>query len=184
MPARRRVANAHPDIPGVEWGHVEARADDRGAFRELWRASSSTARFVQANLSLSRRGVLRGLHYHRRQLDHWIVVEGEVFVALVDLRDRQAGAKPRPVTRVLTPDDSVTIPEMVAHGFVALAPTSLLYLVTNEYDNSDELGLAWDDPDIGVPWPAVATADGRPIISERDGRNPSFAELRKALAGA
>lgn len=178
------MAEAGSQIPGVEWGRVHARADDRGAFRELWRASNSTERFVQANLSLSRRGVLRGLHYHRRQLDHWVVVEGEVFVALVDLRDQPGGVKPQPLTRVLAPDDSVTIPEMVAHGFLALAPTSLLYLVTNEYDNTDELGLAWDDPEIGVPWPDVATADGRPILSDRDRRNPSLAELRKALAGA
>jgi dTDP-4-dehydrorhamnose 3,5-epimerase len=54
----------------------------------------------------------------------------------------------------------------------------MLYLVTNEYDGADELGFAWDDPAVGVPWPAVdATPDGRPILSERDQTNPPLAEL-------
>jgi dTDP-4-dehydrorhamnose 3,5-epimerase-like enzyme len=56
--------------------------------------------------------------------------------------------------------------------------------VTNEYDGSDELGFAWDDPAVGVPWPAVsATSDGRPIVSPRDASNPSLAELVARLRG-
>jgi dTDP-4-dehydrorhamnose 3,5-epimerase len=171
------------ELQGVQWGRLRAHADERGAFRELGRASALGRPFVQANLSLSAAGVLRGLHYHRRQLDHWVVLEGEVFVALVDLRD-DGGAAGRPVTRVLKADDTVTIPEMVAHGFLAQAPTRLLYLVTNEYDNTDELGLAWDDPDLAVPWPAVGSPDGRPILSDRDRVNPSLAELRRTLAAS
>ena len=54
----------------------------------------------------------------------------------------------------------------------------LIYLVTNEYDGSDELGFAWDDPTAAVPWPPVpATPDGRPILSERDRTNPTLPEL-------
>ena len=59
-------------------------------------------------------------------------------------------------TRELGADDWVVIPAGVAHGFLALEPLELLYLVTNEYDGSDELGFAWDDPAVGVPWPPVA----------------------------
>jgi dTDP-4-dehydrorhamnose 3,5-epimerase len=180
MPASP-VADATTEIAGVHWGRLRAHADERGAFRELGRAGALGQPFVQANLSLSRAGVLRGLHYHRRQLDHWVVLDGEVFVALVDLRNlREKGG--RPVTRVLATDDTVTIPQMVGHGFLALAPTRLLYLVTNEYDNTDELGLAWDDPELAVAWPTVATPDGRPILSDRDHANPSLAELRDGLA--
>jgi dTDP-4-dehydrorhamnose 3,5-epimerase len=70
------------------------------------------------------------------------------------------------------------IPAGVAHGFLALEPLELLYLVTNEFDNSDELGFAWDDPAVGVPWPRIdQTLDGRPILSDRDQSNPSLAEL-------
>jgi dTDP-4-dehydrorhamnose 3,5-epimerase len=178
------VTDIGTQIPGVEWGHVEAHADERGAFRELWRASKSTGRFVQANLSLSHIGVLRGLHFHKRQRDFWVVADGDVFVALVDLRNQQTGELPRPVTRLLTTNDTVTIPERVAHGFLALRQTSLLYLVTNEYDGSDEHGLAWDDPEIAVPWPRVETPDGLPILSDRDRRNPSYRELRPTVQGA
>ena len=149
----------------------------------MWRASSHVAgaeSFVQANLSTSAPGVLRGLHLHRRQLDYWVVVAGRAFVALVDARPHVGGSHgPAAVeTRELGPNDWVVIPAGVAHGFLALEALELLYLVTNEYDGSDELGFAWDDPAVGVPWPLVAaTPDGRPIVSERDASNPPLADL-------
>ncbi|HLO36570.1 MAG TPA: dTDP-4-dehydrorhamnose 3,5-epimerase family protein, partial [Candidatus Deferrimicrobium sp.] len=66
--------------------------------------------------------------------------------------------------------------------FLALEPIELVYLVTNEYDGSDELGFAWDDPAVGVAWPPIAaTPDGRPILSDRDRSNPSLAELVASL---
>jgi dTDP-4-dehydrorhamnose 3,5-epimerase len=185
-------------IPGVRLGRIARHADNRGSFRELWRESAFPAmtteetgpppaaspRFVQANLSTSAVGVLRGLHYHRRQLDYWVVASGRAFIALVDVRPVASGDAVRaPVeTRELGADDWVVIPSGVAHGFLALEPLELLYLVTNEFDNSDELGFAWDDPAVAVPWPRIdATPDGRPILSERDRSNPSLAELVAAL---
>ena len=174
-------------LEGVAWGRLTSHADERGAFRELWRASWSAERFVQANLSSSRARVLRGLHYHRRQLDRWTVASGRAFVALVDVRpllaDMAAGpeavgqlAAPRAETRVLGPDEWVVIPAGVAHGFYAIEPTDLLYFVTNEYDGADELGFAWDDPEVGVPWP-----DRDPILSPRDRANPLLRELVRSL---
>jgi dTDP-4-dehydrorhamnose 3,5-epimerase-like enzyme len=66
----------------------------------------------------------------------------------------------------------------VAHGFLALETLALVYLVTAEYDDTDELGFAWDDPLAAVPWPVVpGQADGRPILSGRDRSNPSLADL-------
>ena len=186
-------------LSGVRYGAVVRHADARGAFRELWRASSvppagipaelagvDGARFVQANLSSSTAGVLRGLHYHRRQLDRWIVASGRAFVALVDVRPAAAGTGPSVVeTRTLEADDWVQIPTGVAHGFLALEPLELVYFVTAEFDASDELGFAWDDPAVGVPWPLPigATADGRPILSERDRSNPTLAELVTRVRG-
>jgi dTDP-4-dehydrorhamnose 3,5-epimerase len=176
-------------LPGVEYGRQVAHGDVRGSFTELWRAShpvGTSDPFVQANLSTSAEGVLRGLHLHQRQLDYWVVVGGRAFVALVDARGPVSGrtATATVETRVLAPNDWVVIPAGVAHGFLALEPTRLLYLVTNEYDGSDELGFAWDDPAVGVPWPPVkATSDGRPILSERDSANPSLAELVAHLRG-
>ncbi|HLY12786.1 MAG TPA: dTDP-4-dehydrorhamnose 3,5-epimerase family protein [Candidatus Limnocylindrales bacterium] len=180
-------------LPGVRWSGIARHGDSRGSFRELWRASAGfeleprwtgaeDARFVQANLSTSDAGVLRGLHYHRRQLDHWIVASGRAFVALVDVRPALAGQGPAVVeTRELAADGTVTIPTGVAHGFLALEPLQLIYLVTNEYDGSDELGFAWDDPAVGVEWPPCPTSAGRPILSERDQRNPSLAQLIERL---
>jgi dTDP-4-dehydrorhamnose 3,5-epimerase len=184
-------------LPGVRYGAIARHGDSRGAFRELWRASTfptltpaetgapagSEPRFVQANVSTSAAGVLRGLHYHRRQLDYWVVGTGRALVALVDVRLVVAGTGRAVVeTRELAADEWVVIPSGVAHGFLALEPLDMIYLVTNEFDGSDELGFAWDDPAVGVPWPAVdATPEGRPILSDRDRSNPSLAELVASL---
>ena len=172
-------------LPGVRYGAIVRHADQRGSFRELWRAGDFPDEpFVQANLSSSAAGVLRGLHYHRRQLDYWVVASGRALVALVDVRPVASEAADRaPVeTHELAADDWVVIPAGVAHGFLALEALELLYLVTNEFDGSDELGFAWDDPAVGVPWPVIdATPDGRPILSDRDRSNPSLAELVASL---
>jgi dTDP-4-dehydrorhamnose 3,5-epimerase len=185
-------------LRGVRFGAIARHGDHRGAFRELWRESAfptlspeetgaspgSEPRFVQANTSSSTPGVLRGLHYHRRQLDYWVVSSGRCLVALVDVRALADGSADRPniETRELAADDWVVIPSGVAHGFLALDHLELVYLVTNEYDGTDELGFAWDDPTAAVPWPVVAgTPDGKPILSDRDRSNPSLLELVASL---
>ena len=197
LPAR--VVDRPFTLPGVTGGTLVRHADSRGAFREVWRAGTFQtilpadaglpagvdARFVQANLSTSAGGVLRGLHYHRRQLDYWTVLSGTAVVALVDVRPPIAGTGPAVVElRTLEADDWVVIPTGVAHGFLAMTTIDLLYLVTNEYDGTDELGFAWDDPAVGVPWPAVPGApDGQPILSDRDRSNPTLADLVARLRG-
>ena len=108
-------------IPGVRWGAVTRHADERGSFREVWRdawfpdleaAAGPGARFRQANFSTSAAGVLRGLHFHRRQLDFWVVEEGVAWVALVDVRPLFDGSGDRPIveTRELAADGTVAIP--------------------------------------------------------------------------
>jgi dTDP-4-dehydrorhamnose 3,5-epimerase len=178
------------NIDGVRAGRIVRHGDDRGSFREAWRASwyadwpEEPPAFVQANVSVSAVGVLRGLHLHRRQVDHWVVLEGRAAAALVDVRPLLEGTG-RPAIEVgeVRPDDRLTIPIGVAHGFLALEPLTLLSLVSGEYDGSDELGFAWDDPAVAVPWPAApGTADGRPILSIRDERAPTLAELLASLA--
>lgn len=190
-------------VDGVRYLQHQRHGDSRGAFREIWRASAfgpivpayaslfggdpstigDSAKFVQANLSSSERGVLRGLHLHTLQLDFWTVLAGKAFLALVDVRPlvRRTGSRAIVETRIMGPDDAVVIPAGVAHGFLAIDPVDLLYLVTNEYDGSDELGFAWDDPEVGVPWPSVVTPHGDPILSARDRSNPLLAELLISL---
>jgi dTDP-4-dehydrorhamnose 3,5-epimerase len=173
-------------LPGVEYGRIQRHADERGSFRELWRDEAFPGeRFVQANLSTSSKGVLRGLHLHRRQTDLWIVAQGRAQVALVDVRPLLGRTGPTALveTRELGEDEWVVIPTGVAHGFLALEQLQLIYFVTNLYDGTDELGFAWDDPAVGVPWAAVeGTPDGRPILSGRDMSNPSLRELVDKLA--
>jgi len=163
---------------------VVTHADARGAFTELWRASWTDPLggrpFVQANLSRSLPRVLRGLHVHRHQADLWSVLAGVGTVALVDLRPALGGSTAALPTAVLPVEagDQVYIPAFVGHGFYAHSELQLCYLVTNEYDGTDELGFAWDDPAAAVAWPERA-----PILSDRDRANPPLADLMARLRG-
>ena len=170
---------------GVRYGAILRHADDRGSFRELWRAGDFQPdknfflgvwehRFVQANLSDPRPGrPARAPPAPVARTTSGSSRTGRAFVALVDVRPMLRGRdRPRVETRELGPDDWVDIPMGVAHGFLALDPLQLIYLVTNEYDGRDELGFAWDDR-LPIPWPTLPeTQDGRPIVSARDRTNP------------
>jgi dTDP-4-dehydrorhamnose 3,5-epimerase len=149
--------------------------DERGSFVEAFRGSWFPAipPFVQGNLSRSRARVLRGLHVHRRQWDLWVPVAGRLFVALRDLRE---GSPTAGVTDTLELDAArpaaLLIPPGVAHGFQALEDATLLYLVTEAYDGTDEDGFSPLDPAVGVSWPL-----DDPILSDRDRDAPPLAEL-------
>ena len=152
-------------IQGVVVTQLDRAPDNRGFFSEVARRSADPAPFVQLNHSFSKRGVLRGLHYHRDQADLWYVVRGRAQIALVDLRDDR-----RIVETLVVSDEeptSVYIPPGVAHGYLALTDLDLIYLVTHEYDGSDEHGVAWDDPALAIPW-----ENTEPELSDRDRNNP------------
>lgn len=152
-------------IEGVVIEPLQRFADERGAFTEWARFSAFPHELKQANHSHSAAGVLRGLHYHRNQADLWYVVRGRAQVALADLRH-----PPKARTHLFTMDGDdphiAYIPPGVAHGFLALTDLDLIYLVSQEFDGSDEHGIAWNDPELAIGW---ATTD--PIISERDRSN-------------
>jgi len=168
-------------IHGAWRRSIDFHSDLRGSFAELWRLSETrplgTGSFVQANISRSEMNVVRGMHFHLRQTDAWAILEGGALVALVDLRARIADeTAPTPVlTQTLVAGDLLIIPEGVAHGFWALERVTLLYLVTNEYDGTDELGFAWNDPDAAIPWPGM-----EPVVSPRDTEAPSLADATAA----
>ena len=157
------------EIPGVILRTPESYADERGSFTEIYRASDYPETFVQSNHSRSRAGVLRGLHYHRGQADLWYVSSGTAQVVLADLRTPDRS--PAIATFELSGDHPTTvyIPAGVAHGYLALTDCEVIYWVTNYYDSTDEYGVAWDDPMLGVPWKQDA-----PILSERDRTNPKL----------
>jgi dTDP-4-dehydrorhamnose 3,5-epimerase len=162
-------------IVGVRSRRLRIHPDERGAFQEVWRESWTADLgdpMRQVNLSRSQPRVLRGLHLHRHQADLWVVLDGHPFIALVDVRMARAGGTPATEVIEALPGDAVYIPAGVAHGFYARDALTLLYLVSNEFDGSDELGFAWDDPEAAVPWPDID-----PIISARDAEAPSLREL-------
>jgi dTDP-4-dehydrorhamnose 3,5-epimerase len=170
-----------PVIAGVKLVSLRSFVDERGSFVETFRKAWFPERRwkeVQMNCSRSRVGVLRGLHYHRRQVDYWHVVQGTMRVGLVDLR----GASPtHRATHTLDISDEnpqgLFIPVGVAHGYLALSDLILTYLVDNYYDANDEYGLAWDDPALGLDWGLGGLT---PTTSGRDRCNPTLADIPPA----
>ena len=155
--------------PGVIHTKLVSHLDERGHFVEIFRTSDFPHGFVQANHSRSTAGVLRGLHWHRRQADLWYLVRGRMQVAMADLR---AGTH-NPATATVEMDArepaSLYIPPGVAHGFLALTEIDLTYWVSAAYDPLDEHGVAWDDPTLGIAWKTDS-----PLLSRRDQNNPRF----------
>lgn len=163
-------------IYGVQVAELVVRGDERGqfveTFRTEWFPQRSWAR-IQTNRSDSQAGVLRGLHYHHRQVDYWYVPHGTIRVGMADLRPHSPTYLQ---SAVLELGDGhpfgLYIPIGVAHGFVALTDATLTYLVDNYYDGTDENGVAWDDPQLRVPWGIHA-----PLLSPRDQQNPRLADI-------
>lgn len=154
--------------------------DDRGVFVETYRQEwfLDGREMVQANRADRRAGSVVGLHYHLYQTDYWHVPAGTARVVLHDLR---AGSPTQGATWSVDLGGEangdlryggVYIPPGVAHGFAAVTDCTLCYLVDGYYNPVDELGVAWDDPDIGADWGVEA-----PVLSARDRANPRRAEL-------
>jgi len=115
----------------------------------------------QTNVSFSRRGVIRGLHWHERQDDLFTCLQGTARVVVLD---RDTGET---FTLDIGDDNPVAlyIPGRLAHGFEALTDLVFCYHVTAEYDpaDPDEHGIPWDDPRVKHLWSTQS-----PILSERD----------------
>jgi dTDP-4-dehydrorhamnose 3,5-epimerase len=136
--------------------------DDRGWLVEIRRESLLPKRTVQTNISFSRRGVIRGLHYHERgQDDLFACLTGTARVVVLD---RESGET---FTEDIGEDRPVAlyIPGRLAHGFEALTDLIFCYHVTEEYDPAepDEHQIPWDDPRVKHLWSTQS-----PILSRRD----------------
>jgi dTDP-4-dehydrorhamnose 3,5-epimerase len=169
-------------IEGIVLVHLQPHPDDRGRFLETYRHEwlPGTPPMVQSSRSDSYKGVIRALHYHLKQADYWHVPAGRLLVALHDLRRSSPTQGATQTVEVGEGADiCVYIPPGVAHGFQALTDATLTYLVDRYYDASDEHGLAWDDPELGIDWPVPD-----PILSERDRANPKGAEIPEDLRPA
>jgi len=149
-------------IEGLRRIPLERHADERGWFAELARATALPKPIRQVNLSHSRRGVIRGLHYHERgQDDLFVCLEGTVRVVVLD---RSSGET---FTEDIGDENPVAIyvPGIHPHGYEALTDALFVYLVTEEYDaaDPDEHGVSWDDSRVKHLW-----STDTPILSARD----------------
>jgi dTDP-4-dehydrorhamnose 3,5-epimerase len=149
-------------IDGVARLPLVVREDDRGWFAELRRDSLLPKPMVQTNLSFSRAGVVRGLHYHERgQDDLFACLRGTARVVVLD---RESG---QTFTEDIGDDNPVAIyiPGRLAHGYEALTEVLFCYHVTAEYDpeQPDEHTIPWNDPRVAHLWKTTA-----PILSSRD----------------
>jgi dTDP-4-dehydrorhamnose 3,5-epimerase len=156
--------------------------DDRGFFRETFKASAFRSggvgdAFVQANVSRSSAGVLRGLHFQRPPAGVAKLVsvaQGRIFDVAADVRE-DSPTLGRWVGAELSAADgrSLFVPEGFAHGFLALEDdTVVTYLMTGEFSPEHDTGVRWDDPDLGIDWPLAA-----PILSEKDRALPTLRQI-------
>ena len=161
-------------IPGPLIIEPRVFGDERGYFMETWNEGAFAAagldmEWVQDNHSHSQKGVLRGLHFQNPGPQGKLVrvTRGAVFDVAVDLR-RSSDHFGKWVGVELTAENKwmFWVPEGFAHGFLTLADdTDFLYKCTAPYAPADEHTLAWDDPAVGIEWPATGVD---PIISEKD----------------
>ncbi|HEX7052142.1 MAG TPA: dTDP-4-dehydrorhamnose 3,5-epimerase [Longimicrobiales bacterium] len=176
-------------IPDVKVLVPQRHRDARGFLSQVFdrralEQAGITAEFVQENHSYSSRvGTVRGLHFQlapRAQGKLVRVCRGAIYDVALDLR-RAAPTFGRHVAVVLSAAEwnQLYIPPGFAHGFCTLEPdTEVLYKLTDFYAPEYERGVRWDDPTLGIDWPAVADVT---TLSERDRRWPPLAELQHAF---
>jgi dTDP-4-dehydrorhamnose 3,5-epimerase len=149
-------------IASVERFPLRRFDDDRGWFTELMRASQLPLPVRQSNLVFSRKGVIRGLHYHERgQNDLFACLQGMVRVVVLDRDTGETFSEDIGEENPI----AIYIPGQLAHGYEALTDCLFLYHVTEEYDpaDPDEHEVPWDDPRVKQLWSTQS-----PILSERD----------------
>lgn len=174
-------------IEGVVVVDVKSYGDDRGYFMETYKQPDFAkggidADFVQDNQSSSTKGVLRGLHF---QINHpqsklVRVVSGEVFDVAVDLREGSPTyGKWEGVVLSAQNKRQFFIPRGFAHGFLVLSETAeFCYKCDDVYHPNDEGGLMWNDPAIGIEWPAMqgdeSFDESKVVLSDKDQVHPAF----------
>ena len=168
------------EVVGVILVEPTVHRDERGFFVETYRREwfPRGREMIQASRGDRQEGCVVGLHYHLHQADYWYVPFGTARVVLHDLRDGSPTDGATLNIDLGRRDDGshrhtgVFIPPGVAHGFASLSDMTITYLVDSYYNPAAELGVAWDDPDIGADW---GVAD--PILSDRDRANPRRGDI-------
>ena len=171
------------DIEGLYMIEPKIFSDERGYNLETYNSkdfkeAGLNMEFVQENQSLSKKGVLRGLHFQKtyQQGKLVCVTRGEVFDVAVDIREgSKTYGKWFGVVLSAEKKNMLYVPEGFAHGFLVLSDTAeFTYKLSDYYHPEDESGVPWNDKTIGVDWPIP---EGMKIItSERDSNHPAFSK--------
>ena len=171
------------DIPGVIIIEPKIFGDERGFFAEVYRAEIFAENgipewFVQDNLSRSKKGTLRGLHYQLRNPQAKLVMatRGTVIDVAVDIR-RDSPTYGKHVIAELSEENKrmMYIPAGLAHGFAVISEIAdFQYKCSKYYDPSSEKGIFWNDPDIGIPWNITD-----PLLSEKDKNARMLKDMNK-----
>ena len=175
-------------LPGVLVVEPDVHRDARGYFLETFHAVKYAAAglpdvFVQDNHSASMQRTLRGLHLQLRKPQGKLVrvVQGEIWDVAVDVRpDRPTFGQWTATTLSAENFRQFYVPPGYAHGFCVLSETAQVqYKCTELYDPADEMGIAYDDPDLAIAWPVTD-----PVLSARDQRHGRLADLVERLRDA
>ena len=169
-----------PPIDGLLIIEPKVFADPRGVFYEVYSENRynehGIPRFVQDNHSVSKKGVLRGLHYQVNFGQNKLVrvTQGEIFDVAVDIRKQSPtygnwwGLSLSEMNNL-----QLYIPVGFAHGFCVLSESAeVLYKCSDYYSPKDERGILWNDPNLAIDWPIKD-----PILSEKDAVYPLFSKL-------
>lgn len=172
-------------IPGPIVLEASVHGDERGFFMETYREEALAAagireRWVQDNHARSVRGVLRGMHFSVEPGQAKLVrcARGRVLDVVVDVR---RGSPTFGRWEGVELDDlsgrQIYVPRGFAHGYYVLSEVAdVVYKCSEYYDPAKERSIAWDDPDVGIEWPA-----GERLLSDRDRRAPRLAEIADSL---
>jgi len=170
------VKISETELPGVLLLEPKRFGDDRGFFMELFHAKRYTEAgipgpFVQDNFSRSAKGILRGLHFQQPHAQGKLVqvFAGAVYDVAVDIR-RGSPTFGKWVGMELSADNrrQLWVPAGFAHGFCVLSESAdFHYKCTELYSPASEHGIAWNDPDLGIPWPVKS-----PLLSPKDSAAP------------
>jgi dTDP-4-dehydrorhamnose 3,5-epimerase len=169
------------DIEGLYTIEPKIFADQRGYNLETYnyndfKNAGLTMQFVQDNLSMSSKGVLRGLHFQKKYQQGKLVrvTSGEVFDVAVDIREEsKTYGKWFGVVLSAEKKNMFYVPEGFAHGFLVLSDTAeFAYKLSDFYHPEDESGVPWNDETIGVRWPIIE--GNKIIVSDRDNNHPKF----------
>ena len=164
------------DLEGLLLLKPDVHLDQRGFFLETFSKDKYYEigirdNFVQDNLSTSTKGTLRGLHYQLQypQAKLVRVVKGKVFDVAVDIRvDSETFGKYFSVILDDSAHNQLYIPGGFAHGFCVLSEHAIFeYKCSDYYHSDDQLGILWNDPDIGIQWPVKS-----PLLSNQDQLHP------------